>query len=507
MSEKVRFWNLPFLILLTGALITVFNIGVTNVAIPTIASSLNANGLQIHFIANAVTLTLASFVLLMGAIGDKYGRKLLFLTGCVVMIVASTFSGVSTSANTLIAWRLFAGFAVAMLYPTTLSMLTIIFKDPKQRFLAIGIWSGVSAAGAAIAPVISGILLEYFSWGSVYHISTPFTLFALLLGLKYLPEFKNEKATAIDYIGGILTVLFVSCILFAIILVPTEGFSLRVFVALIISFVSLVGFIVQEFTTKYPLLDLRVFKNNRFSVGASIITLVAFAQLGVMFLAQQFVQNVLGYDTLNAGLSGLPLSVSVLFISPMSARIADKIGNKFTIASGLVCIAFGFFTALFWTVNSAYAQIFTSYLFIGIGLGLAAVPSTNAIMNSLPSEKAGVASAVNDVTRDFGSSLGIAVNGSIAAMSYTGVLDKMYHNAPTADQIPVAQNIASTITSSLTGALNIAKQYPGVDGNQLAAAARQAFLDGQISAMTLSVVLCLVGTTIVLLFMPSKSSK
>lgn len=503
-----KFWNIPFIVLLLGALITVFNISVTNVAIPKIAAALNANGLQIHFIADGLTITLAAFVLILGALGDAYGRKLLFIIGCALMVIASVFSAYSTSADTLILWRMIAGIATAMLYPTTLSMITTIFQDTKQRLLAIGMWSGISAGGAALAPVIAGWLLEYFSWGSVFLISVPFTLLALLLGWWVLPEFKNTTNKTIDYPGGILSVIWISFLLFAIILYPVDGLDTRVSFSLAIACFSLLCFIIRELTASFPLLDLRVFKNSRFSVAALTITIVAFAQLGVMFLAQQYVQNVLGYTTLQAGFSGFPLSIAVLIASPLSAKIDGKFGSKITIAAGFLFIGIGFLTALLWSVHSPYIQICLSYILIGIGLGLTMTPSTNAIMNSLPPDKAGIASAVNDVTRDLGNSLGIAVNGSIAAMSYTTVLEKMGKDIPASQQAEISQNIIRTITSSLSGALEVAQRYPGVNATQMVSAAKQAFLDGQLAAMLLSAILCFLGMGIVLWFMPpNKTTK
>lgn len=502
----IRFWNIPFIVLLLGALVTVFNVGVTNVAIPKITAALDANGLQIHFIANGLTLTLSAFVLLLGAVGDKYGRKLLFLLGCVLMLIVSICSALSTSPQELIVFRMIAGIAVAMLFPTTLSMITVIFQEKKQRLLAIGMWSGVAAGGSAIAPVVSGSLLEFFNWNSIYLISTPFTIIAFVLGIKFLPEFKNRAAPAIDYIGGFLIAIFVSLLLFAIILIPVDKLDAKVTISLIVSLASLLLFILREFKTKYPLLDLHAFKNARFSVGALTITLVAFAQLGVMFLAQQFVQNVLGYSTFHAGLSTFPLALAVVIASPISAKLSSKFGSRKIITIGLVLVGVGFLTALAWTVHSPYVQILISYLFIGIGLGLTMTPSTNAIMNSLPPDKAGVASAVNDVTRDFGNSLGVAVNGSIAAISYTTILQETYNKLPVAEQVPVAHNIAYTITGSLSGALEVAKRYPSLDATEMVTAAKHAFLDGQLAAMLLSAVLCFIGAIIVLIFMPKPTA-
>ena len=506
-ENKIRFWNIPFIVLLLGAFVTVFNIGVTGVAIPSIAKALNANGLQIHLIADSLTLTLSAFVLLAGALGDKYGRKKLFIAGSCLMLVASTFMSFSTDANVLIFWRFVAGIATAMLFPTTLSMISTIFQNPKQKILAIGMWSGVAAGGAAIAPVVSGLLLHFFPWGAVYLISAPITFAAILLGFFYLHEVKNQNAPSIDYLGGFLSVIAISCLLFSIILYPVAAyfyhFVLLLFAAAITSFVL---FVIRELTTKNPLLNVRVFKNIRFSVACFVITLVAFAQLGVMFLAQLFVQNVLGYNTIQAGLSPVPLALAVVIFSPISAKLDARFGSKLTIASGLFFVGFGFATALFWTTHSSYLQIFLSYITIGIGMGLTMTPATNTIMNSLPAAQAGVASAMNDITRDLGDSLGIAINGSIAAVSYSTLLHKVYNNLPPAERIPISQNVASTITSSLTGAISVADRYPA-NANELLAAARQAFLHGQINAMMLSVILCAIGIVVVMIFMPGRQTK
>lgn len=496
--------NVQFSILLLAALVTVLNIAVTNVALPNIAADLDAGGIQIHLIADGFMIALASGVLIFGAIGDRFGRKLLFMSGSALMIITSLFSGFSTSANELIFWRMVAGLSAAMLYPTTLSMTTTIFTESKARLMAIGIWSGFSAAGAAIAPVLAGLLLEVFDWGSVFLISVPLTLIAFCAGWRWLPNHKLVSPPTIDWVGGALSIFFMVVTLFAIILVPDLGFSVLIMACLAASLVSLIAFIWWENRVKEPLLDLSVFKRRDFALASFTITLVAFAQLGVMYLAQQFVQNVLGYTTLQAGLSVLPLSVAILVASPMAAKMVAKVGARLVVTIGLLLVGAGFVMAQGWTVDTVYFDIAIPYILLGIGLGLTMTPMTNTIMNTLPQAKAGIGSAVNDVTRDFGQALGIAVNGSIAAIGYTKGLQTAAQSSGATEPVQVSQDILTMVTSSLSGALTIAQQYPGVQSDALVAAAKQAFLHGQLLAMMLSAVLCFIGAGLVFSFFPKK---
>ncbi len=494
-------------VLLLGALVTMFNISVTNVALPTIATALDASGMQIHMIADGFTIALTAFVLIAGVVGDRYGRKRLFLAGTGVMIPASLFSALSSSANELILWRMVAGLATALLFPTTLSMVTMIFRDPMERVRAIALWSGTAAAGSAIAPVVAGTLIEFFNWNSVFLCSLLIAMIAFVVGWRFLPSRAQVDVSPVDWLGGALSVVFIGALLFAIIVFPVEGLSQSVIVMIVIALIGLAAFLFRQKHARHPLLDLSVFRDMRFTIASITLVLVAFAMLGVMFLAAQYVQNVLGYPPLVAGLSVLPLSIAGLIASPLSARLDIRYGSKLVVASGLVFIGLGFMAALFWTVSSPYIQVFLSYVLIGTGMGLAMTPTTNAIMGSLPPEKAGVGSAMNDVTRDFGSALGIAINGSIAALTYSGTLAKLYNHLTPEQQAEIPDNVARTIAGSLSGALKVAQRYPGPDADKMIQAARQAFLDGQIAAMLLSAILCFAGAVIVWVLFPARAEK
>ncbi len=512
MSEKPKPQPAPsrriqLSVLLLGALVTMFNISVTNVALPTIASALKANGMQIHLIADGFTIALTSFVLIAGAVGDRYGRKRMFLAGAGLMIPASLLSALSGSANELIASRMIAGVATALLFPTTLSMIAMIFPEADERVQAIALWSGTAAAGSAIAPVVAGMLIEFFNWNSVFLCSFLLAIIAFIVGWRVLPNRIQADAPPVDWLSGALSILFVGALLFAIILFPVEGLSGTVIGIAIVALITLAAFIARQTRARQPLLDLSVLRDMRFTIASITLVLVAFAMLGVMFLAAQYVQNVLGYPPLMAGLSVLPLSIAGLIASPISARLDTRLGSKIVVTGGLGLIGLGFVTALFWTVTSPYLQVFISYLLIGTGMGLAMTPTTNAIMGSLPPEKAGIGSAMNDVTRDFGSALGIAVNGSIAALTYKDTLTKIYSHLPPAQQTEISDNVARTIAGSLSGALQVAQRYPGADADKMLQAARQAFLDGQMMAMGLSAVLCFVGALIVWWLFPARATQ
>ena len=501
--SKSRYIQLA--ILLLGALVTVFNAGVTNIALPTISASLHASGLQIQLIANAFILGLTAAALICGAIGDKFGRKLVFMIGCAALIPASVMAGLSTSADSLIFWRFITGVATALLFPTTLSMITIIFQSPKEKIMAIGLWSAIVGAGTAIAPVVAGLLLNYFSWGSVFYFSIPFAAIALFAGFFVLAEFKNPDAAPIDWFGAILTVIMILTLVFAIVILPSRGFDALVMSLFLVSFFSFVAFVVCETKVKFPLLDLDAFGNRRFSVACFMMFLIAFTQLGIMFLAQEFLQNVLGYSALFAGLAVLPCSLASFVFAPISAKLDGRFGSKLVVAAGFLITGIGFTVGLFWTVNSGYLSIFAVYLLIGIGLGLVMTPVTNAIMGSLSQAKAGVAAAMNEVSRDFGMTLGIAVNGAIAAVGYDALLTKVYGNLPEPAKSEISQNVATIISSSLTGALQVAKEYPGTNSQLLVETAGKAFLHGQIEAMALSVTLCLLAVAAVLLLLPARA--
>jgi MFS transporter, DHA2 family, multidrug resistance protein len=498
--------TMAFVALLLGSLATMLNTSVVNVALPRIASELGADGVEIDLIADGDSIALTALVLLFGAIGDKYGRKKMFLTGSLLLALFSLLCSLAGSADQLVLGRLAVGAASAMLFPTTLSMATGLYPGTEERAKAVAIWTGVAAVGAAVAPILSGWLIHAFDWPAIFLLSVPIALVAAALAWRLLPEQRDAAMPGIDWLGGFFAACMLSGLLLATILTPMEGFNALTLAVLAVGIAGLIGFILQERRAANPLLDLAAFRERPFSGGAAVILLLFLSLSGLMYLAAQFTQNVLGYSPLEAGFAVLPVTLGVIGMTPFNVPLARRFGPRVVGASGLLLMAAGLLSVLLWTTDSSYPVIGLSFGLIGIGLGLAMAPNTSAILGTLPQEKAGVASAVNDLTRDFGGALGVAIMGALASVTYAGVLAQAYADLPPAEQASIPENVYRVARSSLSGALSIANAYPGPDADALVVVARQAFLDGQARAALAGAGLALVGLVIAWTCLPKREA-
>ncbi len=494
--------RLLLLTLLLGAMVTMLNTAVAGVAIPTIAADLKASGIQIHLIGDGFAIALTSLVLLTGAIGDRYGRRRNLLAGLALMIPAAIMASFSTSANELIVWLMASGTAAAFLFPTTLSAISEMYPDAHARSRAVGLWAGCAAAGAALAPVLSGLILEHFHWGYVFLVSVPVAAITLIMGFFVMPEMKHAGAPPVDWIGGLFSIIGIGGLLLLVIFGPVEGWHQPVPLFAAAAVFGLSAFVIRQLKATHPLLDLRVFKHKPLTGGSLIIMILFAAMAGIMYLNAQFTQMVLGFSTLNAGLAILPLSVSVFIGAPLSAIIVRKIGARNTVMLGTILAACGSAIVFFWTDHSPYPVLFVTFVLLGLGIGFGMTPSTSAILDTLPPKQAGIASAVNDVTRDFGQSMGIAIMGSIASVTYAKVLSSGYESLTPEQQAQVPKDIAVQIQSSLAGALAVAQAYPGPNADQLLVAAREAFVAGLSKAGVLSTIMALVCLVIAFLMIP-----
>jgi EmrB/QacA subfamily drug resistance transporter len=496
---------LTMTVLLIGAFVSVMNMSVTNVALPSIAADLGAEGSGIAWISDSFTIALTSFVLIAGAVGDRYGRRQMFLLGACLTVPGSLVSAWAPTAGSLIVARAFTGVAVAMLFPTTLSFITSIYTDATERMKAIGLWAGVASAGAAFAPVVAGLLLEHVWWGSVFVIGAPIALVALVLGWFGLPLDGGAPDHAVDWVGGVYSVVFVGSLLFTVIEWPISGLEGKVLAGLVVAVVSGALFVRHELRAQHPLLDLRILRVPRFGIAALTVTLVFFGSFGYSFLSSQFFQNVLDYSPLAAGLAGLPMSVGMLVMSQVAAKLDLPWGSNRVIALGLIAMAASFALAALWGPDTAYLPIGFGMLLLGVGVGLTGTPTTNAIMNSLPPEQAGIGSAVNDVTRDFGGALGIALFGAVSAVFYSRYVDRLVESLPSEVTSQVSDDIVLTVSRSLNGALGVAEryaaEYPELSAG-LVEAAGNGWLAGQAAAMWMGGLVCLVLSGFVYRFMP-----
>jgi EmrB/QacA subfamily drug resistance transporter len=496
--------TLAFVALLLGSLATMLNTSVVNVALPRIASELQADGVQIDLIADGDSLALTALVLLFGAIGDKYGRKKMFVGGSLLLAIFSLFCSRAGTATELTLWRIAVGGASAMLFPTTLSMTTGLYPEVEQRAKAVAVWTGVAAVGAAIAPILSGWLLEAFDWPAIFLISVPIALVAGVVAWRLLPEQRDAEMPGIDWLGGLLAACTLAGLLLATILMPVEGVTPVTLSALVLGVAGLLGFIWQERRTAHPLLDLEAFGNSRFSGGAAVVLLLFMALAGLMFLAAQFTQNVLGYSPLKAGFAQLPVTLGVIAMTPLNVPLAERFGPRKVAAMGLLLVAAGLGLVQWWTLDSGYLPIGASFALIGVGLGLAMAPATSSILGSLPLSQAGVASAVNDLTRDFGGALGVAVMGALASVTYGKAIQQVYEGLTPEQQASIPENVVRVARSSLTGALEIARAYPGPNADALVQVAREAFLGGQAKAAAAGAALALAGLVVAWFCLPER---
>jgi EmrB/QacA subfamily drug resistance transporter len=383
------------------------------------------------------------------------------------------------------------GAGAAFVMPATLSILANVFP-PRERARAIGIWAGVAGAGGAIGPVASGWLLEHFWWGSVFFINLPVVALALVAGRFLVPASRDPRKVPLDPVGAGLSILWISSLVYGIIEAPQKGWGdseiVGAFVAAVVLFAL---FAAWELRQEHPMLDLRYFERRGFSGGSLAISLVFFGMFGMFFLMTQYLQLVKGYTALQAGVRTLPFAATMMVTAPSSARLAERIGTRRTVCLGLFVAGCGQFVMSRNGVDTGYGLFVVSLIVLAAGMGLTMAPSTASIMSSLPLEKAGVGSAMNDTTRELGGALGVAVLGSIVSARYTGRL------GPALAGLPAAAKAAAR--SSLGGALGVAQR---VGGPRLAAAARHSFTDAMSVTLLIGGVVAFAASVAVSFILP-----
>ena len=412
-----RWWTLATLCL--SLLIIVMDNTILNVAIPSLMDDLHATNSQIQWIIDGYTLVFAGLLLTSGSLGDRFGRKGALQLGIVLFGMGSIASAMAGSAEQLILTRAFMGIGGALIMPATLSILTDVFRDPRERGRAIAIWAGFSGLGVALGPVAGGLLLKHFSWSSVFWVNLPIGLTALIAGAFLIPTSKDPSAPRIDVPGAAMSIIGLGALLFGIIEGPSRGWTDPLVLAgFAVGLTVLAAFIAWELNTDHPMLDMRFFRNPRFSVANGAITLTFFAMFGSLFLMTQYWQLVHGYTPLGAGVRLIPFALTMMVVAPLSARVVEKVGTKRVVSGGLLIMTTSLVLLSFIQRDTSYSLVIAIFCLMAVGMGLTMAPATESIMGSLPREKAGVGSAVNDTTRQVGGALGVAIIGSIVSSAY-----------------------------------------------------------------------------------------
>jgi len=492
-----RRW-LTLAVLCISLLIIVIDNTIVNVALPSLVRQLGASVSQLQWVVDAYTVAFAGLLLLAGTLGDRWGRRRSLNIGLAVFALASACAAFSGGVDQLVAARAVMGAAAAFIMPATLSILTNAFINPRERAMAIGIWSGVIGIGVVLGPLVGGFLLDHFWWGSVFIVNVPIGVIAIIAARILVPESRDPDAQHVDWTGGGLSVLGLVTLVMAIIAAPNHGWtSVPVLAMFGISGAALTAFAYWESTTAHPMLDLTFFRDRRFTAASATITLVFFALFGFVFLSTQYLQFVLGYAPFDAGLRTLPFAAAMIAVAPFSAKLVDRLGTKRVVVAGMLTFAIGLIVASTITTLTGYPRLGVAMLLLGAGLGLSSAPATESIMGSLPRNRAGVGSAVNDTAREVGGALGVAIVGSITSTVYRNHL-----SATVPKGTPSAVAIAAH--DSLGAALQ-ASSSAGENGRPLASAARQAFVEAMSRASMLTALVAVGGAAVAWKFLPARA--
>ena len=464
---------LATLILVAG--VANLNLAVANVALPDIGKAFDAGQTTVDLIAVGYSLGLAASVLYLGAVGDRYGRKALLLLGMALTVPASILAAFAPSAIVLFGARVFGGVAAGMAYPTTLALITALWSGA-ERTRAIALWSALGGGASALGPLIAGALLEGFPWGSVFIISAPLAMIALFLAWKLVPAHVNETTGRVDHLGGILSIALVATLVLAINLAPEPGKGTTAIILGIVALAATGAFLLRQRRVSFPLYDLGIAARRTFWVAALAGIIVFGSLMGAMFIGQQFVQNVLGYSTLEAGVAILPGAVGMILVAPRSARLVESHGSRFTLLVGFVFCLLAFAVMLvLWDENATYWVVGLGYLLVGVGVGFAGTPASRSLTGSVPVRKAGMASGTADLQRDLGGAIMQSILGALLTAGYAASFAAQIAASPQASS--VSEKVQNELTKSFSSAANTAQQYPQY-APQIVAAARKSFLDG-----------------------------
>ncbi len=473
---------------------------VLNVALPSLSRALNASAADLQWIVDAYVLVFAALLLTTGTLSDRFGRKRMLQIGLALFAVGSFGAALANSTGTLMAARAFLGIAAAMMLPSTLSLITTTFED-EERLQAFSIWASIFSLGFAFGPIVGGFLLEHGSWQLVFLINLPVIAVALFGVTRYLAESRDSHQTRFDIIGIVLSSVGLFALIYGIIEAGALGWQEpNVVIALGIAVFVLGIFAWWENRNPHAMLPLSVFKNRSFTAASLAITLTVFAIAGSSFFISQYYQTIRGYDTLRAGFAGLPQALAFFVMSQMAIRISKRFSAKQAISYGIGLAALGLVIMGFtFRVDTPYIVTIIGQILMSIGMGAAVSPATNVIMSSVPQDKAGVGSAVNDTTRELGGALGVAVLGAVMFASYRSGIGQIATLLP-----QLTPDILQQLSGSIQAAHIIAANMPADVAQIIVANADTAFINGINQAMFIGAVISGLGALIVFFALPNK---
>ena len=424
-------------VLCLSLVLVVAAVSSVNTAIPSIRTQLEPTDSQLLWIVDLYAVVFAGLLLPAGALGDKFGRRGALQMGLVVFGAASVLASQAGSPLQLLVFRGLMGVGAAFIMPSTLSLLTSVFP-PQERSKAIAIWTGFAGAGGVIGTLMGGLVLNSFWWGSVFFVSVPIALLAVVLVTIMCPSSKEEVARPLDPIGSLLSVVGFASLLYGIIEGPEKGWgSIHSAGAFALAVVALGGFVAWERRTDEPMLDMKFFAIRRFGIGSLGVTFVFLAMFAMFFMMSQYLQSVRGYSPLRSGFATLPFAATMIFLSARGPSLGARFGSKKVVSAGFVILPIGLLALSFMDESKPYWYVALCLIVMAVGPALAIPTLSSGIVLSLPLDKAGVGSAVNDTTREVGGAVGIAVLGSILSSQYRSGMKPALSQLP-ADAVEVA---------------------------------------------------------------------
>jgi EmrB/QacA subfamily drug resistance transporter len=483
-------------------LITGIDGTIVNVALPSFVRELGTTSTQLQWVEDGYTMVFAGFLLIAGNTGDRLGRKPCLIAGLVVFGLGSFGCSQVHSPDALILMRGVQGFGAAFIMPATLSIITNVFTDPAERGRAIALWAGVSGLGVAIGPLAGGFLLQHYWWGSVFLVNVPVVAVTIVATIAVVPNSAEAESPPLDVFGTVLWTSGLVALLYGIIQGPSDGWGAPLIVASFIAAVLLLtAFVLWERRTPAPILEISFFANPRFTAASVAVTLVFFAMFGSLFFVSQFLQFVLGYSPLKSGVALLPVAGVLMVAAPASAKLVARFGTKAVVAGGLVLVSVALLLFGRIHADSGYAFIAAVLCIIGVGMGFAMAPATDSIMGSLPPEKAGVGSAMNDTTREVGGALGVAVMGSVTTALYG---DRLASSA-TFQQVEKANAAAADAARESVGAAAlVAGKLPAATAQAFTDTANRAFVHALSVSVIVAAVVAFAGALVAWIWLPAR---
>ena len=496
--------GLVLISLIAVAAVANLNLSVANVALPSIGAAFDSSQTTLDLIAVGYSLGLAGSVLYLGALGDRYGRKLMLVLGMALSVPACLLAAYAPTDVVLFAARVVGGISAGMAYPTTLALIAALWSGP-GRTKSIALWSAIGGGIAALGPVVAGALLEKFWWGSVFLITLPLAGIALVLALIFVPSHVNETTDPVDNLGGVLSVILVGTLILAINFAPVPNKGTLALGLAAIAIAAAIAFFIRQRRATNPLYDLHVAARRVFWVAACAGIIVFGSLMGSAFVSQQYLQNVNGYSTLEAGAAFLPAVIFMVLVAPRSAKLVESRGARFTLLLGYVSLFFAFaWMLLFWSEGSPYWQVAVAYILIGIGVGFAGTPASHSLTGSVPVQRAGMASGTADLQRDLGGAIMQSVFGALLTAGYASAVSATIAASPNADQ--VTSSVQSQLTKSFSSAAAIAERYPQYS-TQIIQGAKSSFLAGADWAYTAGIIAIVIGAAIVFFLFPKREQE